>query len=247
MHFIKQKKTSILLKKGRTLMNIKNLKRLVKNLAFADEKSKFTTTELLSLFPELVSLSREANKKTQSLFRILKLPEGETETPFYLESTSRSISSCFHIATCMPSLIYGTDKMISLNMHLYLFEVPTDHIYIDFDVIMPILEKRLSKVLNHRVSDKYDDLISIDKILTTYKKNNEKELIVDLENLDYKKVELKLPFRELPAYIIFKSFETDNINCSYLNEAQDYFNEVLPVMPNDYRSNMEKWMVKHDF
>jgi len=224
-------------------MKIKHLKRLVQNLLHTSNENKFSLEELTDFFPELIDLSRKNNDTPQHLIRVLKLPEGECEKPFSLSSTSRSLYSCLEIGSNMPHIIFNKNKdLIQLNTHLFAFEVPINNIYIDFDAVLPLIKEKLSKVSNHLVYNKFQQPVPISKAISLYEKANEKEVIADLTNLNYSSVELKRPFTEVPAAIIFHGFEYKKTNCAYLDEARDYFNKSLPVMDLLYQRDMDKWI-----
>lgn len=222
-------------------IKINDYKKLVQNIVFSSKSSRFTNDEIIEKFPELVKVSRKSNLNL-TVYRILMLEQNQKVNDFGTESTSKSISSCLNIADQMPQLLWGRDNMISLHPTLFKFNIPSENIYLDYDAIMPIIEKRLEKQKDHSVYDKRGNPIKIGDAIRLYKESDEKEVIADLSNLDYIGIDFGVGFSTFSGKIISKAFENNDTDFVYQEYAESWIENIKPILTESELKKSQEWL-----
>ncbi|CAH6994176.1 hypothetical protein VCHA53O466_140169 [Vibrio chagasii] len=222
-------------------MKVKDAKALIQHIAFSDKESRLSAEDIKTTFPELVTMSKEANPETMTVYRVLGIPDSEPDIrPFFVESVSKDICGALQVADKMPQLLWGRDSMISVEHHYHRLEVTNDRIIIDFNVVMPILEERLKNVLNHSVKSKDGTKIKISSVIDTFWGDNEFEAIINLEGLEFDSVIISKPSSHL---CIAKSFRGVG-GCSHnpTNECMSRFIQSLGLfLPSSEVDEYVKW------
>ncbi len=200
--------------------------------------AKKLVQHLTHFFPELVELSKKSYTP-KKLYRVLLLEDESDVKSFGIDSLSHSIASCFSIASDMPGIIFTPEKTISLDTYLFSFNIPRERILIDFDVCLPLIEDKLKNVLNHNVYNKYGTPIKIKDAIELYRKNNEREIIADLNGLEYTKVKAPHPIYSLR--LIAKDFEKLSEKTVYHDDIERFKQVLFPIMPKLEQKKFEVW------
>lgn len=209
----------------------KAAKSLLENLLYTDEDNKLSKELILREYKPFVELSRNKNSDYVHVYRVLNLiKDNENLKPFRNnECTTKSIRACLQIATSMPSLLFGKDKMIELNSHFYSFKVPNDRILLDIDVILPYIKEVLKDNMENKILNKDGSRVQISKAIEMIKEEDEKEIIADLTGLTYQHT-------ATPHYSINNATHGDL--CHISRGFDSLYDE------NDFKDNYERFFKK---
>lgn len=222
-------------------MKIKDCKKLVQHMVFSFKEDRFSKDELLNCFPEFVNFSRMNNKDLE-LYRVLMLQENQVVDDFKVECTSKSIASCLTIADDMPKLIWGKTSMIELSPTIFKFKIPQENILIDYDLILPMLKEKLKNVMNHSIYSKYNEAIKIERAIQLYEENDEKEVIADLDNIEYTSVSLPKNLSTFSGKIILNAYEKNKLKFAYSDNAIDWIEHIKPILSEKEIIKIGLWL-----
>lgn len=222
-------------------MKIKDCKKLVQHMIFSSKEDRFSKDELLLYFPEFVDLSRNNNDNLE-LYRVLMLQKDQVVEDFGVECTSKSIASCLTIADDMPKLIFGKTSMIELSPTIFKFKIPKENILIDYDLILPILKEKLKNVMNHSVYSKHNEAIKIEKAIQLYEENGEKEVIADLENIEYTSISLPKRLSTFSGKVILNAYEKNQLRFVYSEKAKDWIEHIKPILSEKEIIRIGLWL-----
>ncbi|ENV5902575.1 hypothetical protein ACFKA9_004901 [Vibrio parahaemolyticus] len=219
-------------------MKFEHAKKLIQHITHSKKSDRFTSEDFFTLFPELVELSQKSYTPTR-LYRVLMLESDNDLNGFGVDSLSHNISSCLNIANSMPSIVFTKDSTISLDAHLFSFNVPKDRILIDFDTCLPLIEDKLKKCLNHKVYDKHGSPVSIKKAIEQYRNNDEREVIADISGLEFTRT--KVSNQLYSMNLIARDFENLKESTLYYNNLDTFQKNLFPIMSKIDQKKFHVW------
>ncbi|AKO77737.1 hypothetical protein EN12_21725 [Vibrio cholerae] len=145
----------------------------------------------------------------------------------------------FIIAHSMPSIVFTKDSTISLDAHIFSFNVPKDRILKDFDTCLPLIEDKLKKCLNHKVYDKHGSPVSIKKAIEQYRNNDEREVIADISGLEFTRTKVSSQLYSMK--LIARDFENLKESTLYYNNLDTFQKNLFPTMSKMDQNKFHVW------
>lgn len=219
-------------------MKVSDAKQLVENIIYTKKENRFTEEQIKEKFPELIHLSKVKNKNGLHLYRVIKLLDENKIKEMNIESTSKDLLNCAEIAYAMPSNV-DFEKLKTIYLS---FDVPKENILLDINLILPILENKLSKVLNHKIYDKNDEPITLRKAFELIKENDENEVIADLTNISYQKAVYN--GSDYSFLLNMKNIRDGLSKCMYPEDIKEQLKIISPILSKEDKKTLEYWKNK---